>query len=170
VRRLATCQEDEIFQWGVRLLLPVSPHLAAARSGTTIDLESIVKKIEGESRTQRWIVEGAGGVLVPINGRETMADLMTQLRLPVVVVARTKLGTINHTLLTLEALRRRMLQVAGVVMVGERNADNREAIERFGDVQVLGEMPCFNPLTPSQLTSWVATDLDQHGSLLELMR
>jgi dethiobiotin synthetase len=170
VIRLAICREDEIFRSGVRLALPVSPHLAAARSGTTIDLEPMMKTIESEPQTHRWIVEGAGGVLVPINGRETMADLMTKLQLPVVVVARTKLGTINHTLLTVEALRRRMLRVAGVVMVGEPNMDNRDAIERYGDIQVLGEMPCFNPLTPIQLSSWAAAQLDRNGSLLELMR
>jgi dethiobiotin synthetase len=170
VMRLAACREDEIFRSGVRLALPVSPHLAAARSGTTIDLEPMMKTIESEPQTHRWIVEGAGGVLVPINGHETMADLMTKLQLPVVVVARTKLGTINHTLLTVEALRRRMLRVAGVVMVGEPNTDNRDAIERYGDIQVLGEMPCFNPLTPIQLSSWAAAQLDRNGSLLELMR
>jgi dethiobiotin synthase len=170
VARLASCREEEIFRPGVRLPLPVSPHLAAARSGTRIDLEPMIKAIEGEPRTHRWIVEGAGGVLVPINERDTMADLMTQLQLPVVVVARTKLGTINHSLLTLEALRLRALRVAGVVMVGEPNADNREAIERYGDVAVLGEMPCFDPLTPIHLTSWAATELDRNGSLLELMR
>jgi dethiobiotin synthetase len=168
--RLVACREDEIFRSGVRLPLPVSPHLAAARSGTRIDLDPMMKKIEREPSTHRWIVEGAGGVLVPINERETMADLMTQLQLPILVVARTKLGTINHTLLTLETLRRRMLQVAGVVMVGEPNSDNRDAIERYGDIQVLGEMPCFSPLTSIQLTSWAATELDRHGSLLELMR
>jgi malonyl-CoA O-methyltransferase len=130
----------------------------------------MIERIEREPGTYRWIVEGAGGVLVPINERETMADLMAQLQLPVVVVVRTKLGTINHTLLTLETLRRRMLQVAGVVMVGEPNADNREAIERYGEIKVLGEMPCFNPLTSIQLTSWAATELDRNGSLLELMR
>jgi dethiobiotin synthetase len=170
VMRLATCREDEIFRSGIRLPLPVSPHLAAARSGTRIDLDPMIELIEREPSTHRWIVEGAGGVLVPINERETIADLMAQLQLPVVVVVRTKLGTINHTLLTLETLRRRMLQVAGVVMVGEPNADNREAIERYGEIKVLGEMPYFNPLTPIQLTSWAATELDRNGSLLELMR
>ena len=62
----------------------------------------MIEGIEREPSTHRWIVEGAGGVLVPINERETIADLMAQLQLPVVVVVRTKLGTINHTLLTLE--------------------------------------------------------------------
>jgi dethiobiotin synthetase len=170
VVRLATCREGEIFRPGVRLPQPVSPHLAAARSGTRIDLDPMMKAIESEPRTYRWIVEGAGGVLVPINEAETMADLMTQLQLPVVVVARTKLSTINHSLLTLEALRHRMLRVAGVVMVGEPNADNRKAIEQYGDVPVLGEIPCFNPLTPIQLTSWATTEFDRSGSLLELMR
>jgi hypothetical protein len=55
-------------------------------------------------------------------------------------------------------------------MVGEPNADNREAIERYGEIKVLGEMPYFNPLTSIQLTSWAATELDRNGSLLELMR
>ena len=86
-------------------------------------------------------------MLVPVNETETMAKLMLMLALPVLVVARTTLGTINHTLLTIEALRRRSIEVAGVIMVGLPNADNREAIERYGCVDVLGEMPRIEPLT-----------------------
>ena len=92
---------------------------------------------------------------------------MSLLGLPVVVVARTALGTINHTLLTVEALRRRSIQAAGVIMVGVPNADNREAIERYGHVQVLGEMPCFEPLTAEQLAIWAASGLDRNGRLLD---
>ena len=69
------------------------------------------------------------------------------------VVARSTLGTINHTLLTLEALRARSLTIAGVVMVGDGNIDNRRAIEHYGRVQVLGELPMLQPLTPSALQS-----------------
>ena len=87
------------------------------------------------------IVEGAGGMLVPINDTQTMADLMVLLGLPVMVATRTTLGTINHTLLTIEALRARSLKIAGVVMIGEANPDNRAAIEHYGRVPVLGEMP-----------------------------
>jgi malonyl-CoA O-methyltransferase len=81
---------------------------------------------------------------------------MLLLSLPIVVAARSALGTINHTLLTLEALRSRSLHVAGVVMVGELNPDNRVAIERYGRVRVLGEMPWFDPLTPGCVQTWAS--------------
>ncbi|MBF0342458.1 MAG: dethiobiotin synthase, partial [Magnetococcales bacterium] len=104
------------------------------------------------------VVEGAGGVLVPLNGRDRMADLMVRLALPVVVVARTTLGTINHTLLTLEALRHRKLDVAGVILSGLPNGVNREAIERFGQVAILAEIPWLAPLTPEALADIAPRD------------
>jgi dethiobiotin synthase len=170
VQRLANCRPDEVFTSGVRLRHPVSPHLAATLGGTTIALEPLNESVRSQPPSNRWIVEGAGGVLVPINGFETMVDLMTVLGLPVVVVTRTSLGTINHTLLTLEAVRRRTIRVAGVVMVGPRHADNRAAIERYGETAVLGEMPCFGSLDSVQLASWAATELDPDQHLLEFLR
>jgi malonyl-CoA O-methyltransferase len=87
----------------------------------------------------------------------------------VVVAARAGLGTINHTLLTIEALQRRSLAIAGVVMVGPRNADNRRAIEQYGGVRVLGEMPLFEKLSPDALSAWAA-ELDRERVLTELLR
>jgi dethiobiotin synthetase len=104
-------------------------------------------------------------VLVPINERETMADLIRALNLPVLIAARSTLGTINHTLMTIEVLRRRMLRVAGVVMVGEPNEDNRLAIEKYGAAEVIAEMPRFDPLTPDALARWVGTEFDRSGVL-----
>jgi dethiobiotin synthetase len=75
-------------------------------------------------------------VLVPLNERETMVDLMVALGLPVVVAARSTLGTINHTLMTLEVLRSRGLDVERVVMIGDRNEENRAAIANYGRVFV----------------------------------
>jgi dethiobiotin synthetase len=170
VQRLANYRPDEVFTSGVRLRQPVSPHLAATLSGTTIALEPLNESVRSQPPSNRWIVEGAGGVLVPINGFETMVDLMTVLGLPVVVVTRTSLGTINHTLLTLEAVRRRTIRVVGVVMVGPPHPDNRAAIERYGEVAVLGEMPCFGSLESAQLASWAATELDPDQHLLEFLR
>jgi dethiobiotin synthetase len=72
----------------------------------------------------------------------------------VIVAARSTLGTINHTLLTIEALRARELRVAGVVMIGDGNADNRAAIEHYGNVAVIAEMPRFDPLTQENLRTW----------------
>ncbi|HEY4364971.1 MAG TPA: dethiobiotin synthase [Bryobacteraceae bacterium] len=157
VRRLACCSAEEIFDIGVRLRGPVSPHLAARREGIEIALPTLKEGMPDFDG--RWIVEGAGGVLVPVNEPETMADLMKLLDLPVVVAASSGLGTINHTLLTLEALRARSLHVAGVVMIGEPNAENREAIERYGKIAVRGEMPRFDPLTPEALAGWAAEGL-----------
>ena len=133
---------------GIRHPDPVSPHLSHKR----IDLTSILP-----NRAGTYIVEGAGGVLVPVNESQTMVDLMGLLGLPVIVATRTTLGTINHTLLTLEALRARALQVAGVVMMGERSANNRAAIERYGKIRVIAEMPRFDPLTPENLRRWAET-------------
>jgi dethiobiotin synthetase len=170
VVRLAAGRPGEAWTAGVRLERPVSPHLAARLSGQTIDLLPLVDGLRAEPPDACWIVEGAGGALVPVNDTQLMIDLMTRLALPVVVVARTALGTINHTLLTIEALRSRSLRVAGVVMVGDPDAGNRQAIERYGRVVVLGEMPRFAALDAGRLGAWASTGLDAEGRLLELLQ
>jgi dethiobiotin synthase len=162
VRRLSGAS---VFDVGIRLRDPVSPHLAAQRAGLRID----PRALELPPDECAWVVEGAGGVLVPLSESLTMADLMTQLALPVVVAARSSLGTINHTLLTIEALQTRRLKVAGVVMVGVPNPDNRKAIEHWGQVAVLGEMPHFDPLDPATLDAWARINLDTGAILAGLL-
>jgi dethiobiotin synthase len=159
VAALASCATGELLTGGIRLRRPLSPHLSARLSGTTIDLDSLVEIFNHALASTQLVVEGAGGALVPINERELMIDLMARLQLPVVVVARSTLGTINHTLLTLDALRRRSLAIAGVVMVGPPNEENRKAVEQYGCVRVAGEMPIFDPLTADHLTRWAVTGL-----------
>jgi dethiobiotin synthetase len=122
-----------------------------------------------QSPSEHWIVEGAGGVLVPINESALMIDLIVALALPAIVIARSTLGTINHTLLTLEVLRMRLVRVAGVVMVGPRNADNREAIEGYGRTRVVGEIPPLVPLSSGALAQSAAA-LDPDDQLAELWR
>jgi len=158
VRRLGACSPEEIFGEGVRLPKPVSPHLAAQWAGQRIDLAELRGLVKNDDDTM-WIVEGAGGLLVPINEKQTMADWIAYLALPVLVVARSGLGTINHTLLTLEALQSRSLRVAGVMMIGEPNADNRAAIEKYGRVPVVAEMPFLEPLDTGLLAAWSVTHL-----------
>jgi dethiobiotin synthase len=158
VRLLGQCREDELLEAGVRLRRPLSPHLSARIAGVALSVEATARIAEQASFDGWSIVEGAGGVLVPLNDRELMADLMTALDLPVVVVARSTIGTINHTLLTLEALRARGLAIAGVVMVGEPSPENRMAIEAHGGVTTLGELPRLDPLSADDLkrvaTGW----------------
>lgn len=164
VRRLTAGVPTKILDVGIRLQRPVSPHLAAALAGTTIDLTELVGLHAQAPESHRWIVEGAGGVLVPINDTQRMIELIAKLGLAVLVVARTSLGTINHTLLTLESLRTRSLAVAGVVMVGEPHRENRRAIERYGNVAVVGEMPWLDPLDAGRLAGWVGA-LDRDATL-----
>jgi dethiobiotin synthetase len=165
VRMLGGCAGRELFCAGVRLAGPVSPHLAAELSQTSIQIPELVRLVAGEPASTCWVVEGAGGVMVPLNESQFMVDLMAQLHLPVVVVASSGLGTINHTLLTLEALRVRSLHVAGVVMVGDRSSSNRDAIESRGHVNVLGEMPRIPALSKDDLRRWAISELDPNGLL-----
>ncbi|HEX4998478.1 MAG TPA: dethiobiotin synthase [Terriglobia bacterium] len=169
VRRLSSCRPDQILDRGIRLPRPLSPHLAARLAGVHLTIAGVVEPV-AEREDRNWIVEGAGGVLVPLNEQEMMTDLMARLALPAVVVTRTTLGTINHTLLTLEALRRRGIDIAGVVLVGPHNPENRHAIEHFGRAPTLGEMPRFSPLTPDALTTWARADLDPSGLLSACFR
>jgi dethiobiotin synthase len=168
VARLSECRAHQILNAGVRLPRPVSPHLAARLAGTAIELESVAATADAHARTGPWIVEGAGGLLVPLNDDVYMVDLIRRLGLPALVVSRSTLGTINHTLLTIEALVRRAIQIAGVVMVGPPNPENRRAIERYGSVPVVGELPMLEPLTPDSLQQWADAMLDPHGRLAEL--
>jgi dethiobiotin synthetase len=175
VVRLTRARAGDVLNCGVRLPGLLSPHLAARRAGTRVTARTLVDTLERETRhpaspalpahPARWIVEGAGGALVPLNERETMADLMQALDVPVVIAARATLGTINHTCMTIEVLRRRMLRVAGVVMVGEPNDENRLAIERYGAAEVIAQMPRFDPLTPETLDTWVHAEFDRSGVL-----
>jgi dethiobiotin synthetase len=153
VQTLGLCPEHEICRRGARLAKPLSPHLSARLAGTRLEIDSLANPLT-DAPGRFWIVEGAGGVLVPLNERELMIDFMCALSLPVVVVARTGLGTINHTLLTLTALRARKLAIHSVVMVGEPNPDNLEAIKHYGDVSHVFHMPIFTPPTSQALQDW----------------
>ena len=144
VRRLTGCK---VLDQGVRLPDPVAPYLAAKRIGRRVQISDVLPLVPDDGE---WIVEGAGGILVPLNETEMVLDLMEQLALPVVIAARTTLGTINHTLLTLNAIRDRGLTVERVVMVGDRDRDNCEAIATYGHVEV-SQLPWMEPLTKEAL-------------------
>ena len=126
----------------------LAPLVAARLQGATLDQEAVVEAVERlAARHELMLVEGAGGLLVPLGEDWTIADLALRLGLPLLVVARAGLGTVNHTLLTVNEARRRGLDVAGVVLNGGRDADdpsvgdNAELIEAFGDVVVLASTP-----------------------------
>ncbi|RUP37319.1 MAG: dethiobiotin synthase [Acinetobacter sp.] len=127
---------------------PLSPHLAANLENDMIDIEKIVLP-----PSRNLIIEGAGGVLVPINDKHLMIDLIKKLGAPVILVARTTLGTINHTLLSLEALRSRNIEVIGVIMNGEQNPQNSDSIKLYGLTSVLAEFPKLESVSMNTLKS-----------------
>jgi dethiobiotin synthetase len=150
IRSVLELGEDRICKERYSLSEPLSPHAAAKIDGVKIDLDDFELPDTGN---RPLIVEGAGGVLVPLNERHLMLDLMERLSLPVVVVARSGLGTINHTLLTLRALNDRGLTVLGVVMNGPKNKSNREALEHYGKCRVVAELEPMRVLTRESIES-----------------
>lgn len=132
---------------------PCSPHRAAEIDGVTIDPARLMPPAE------RLVIEGAGGALVPVTRDLLYADLFARWGLPVVIVARTALGTINHSLMTIEVLRARGVRVAGILFSGDEVPDSQATICAMGRVASLGRLPRLDPLTPDSLRA-AAAQLD----------
>lgn len=138
-----------------RLTTPASPHLAARIDGVTIDLDALaLPQVDGP-----LVIEGAGGVLVPISPTLLMADLFAHWGQPVILCARTGLGTINHSLLSLEALRSRGVAVTGIAFIGDAHAENERIIPQIGGVRSLGRLPRLDPLDPATLSAAFAAHI-----------
>ena len=154
IARLAGLANDHVLPEAYRLATPCSPHLAAEIDGVVLDPARLaLPQIEGP-----LVIEGAGGVLVPLTCQITYADQFAQWRAPAVLVARTTLGTINHSLLSIEALRRRSVRVLGVAFVGDANEDSEATICAMGEVHRLGRLPMLEPLTPAALRAAFAAN------------
>lgn len=137
-----------------RLTQPLSPHQAADIDGVQIRLSDF----QLPTGPEKLVVEGAGGCLVPLNWREQTTDLIAALDLCCLLVARSGLGTINHTCLSIQALRNAHIPILGVLMTGPQNDPNREAIEHFGQVPVLACLPHFDTLNAEALNQFKPTD------------
>lgn len=147
VARLSGAPAGHIFPEAWRLRRPASPHLAARDEGVEIDAVALnPPPCDGP-----LVIETAGGVMTPLSDRALTIDVLERWRLPVIVVARTSLGTINHSLLTLEALRRRGLSIAGIIFVGDADADAQHSIETIGGARILGRLPKLDPLNKKTL-------------------
>ena len=139
-----------------RLHTPASPHYAARLDGLDIELEDFT--LPATDRT--LLVEGAGGLLVPLNDRHTMADLAAHLALPVILVSRHYLGSINHTLLSLEVLRQRGIPCAGVVYSGGNNPESERIIKLHAGVRKLASLPEVDEVDETTLHTLIVTEVD----------
>ncbi len=160
VRRWTEASEDRLPAERFRFGPPVSPHLASRQAGIPISLEQLA--LPDVPAGRRLIVEGAGGVMVPLNDRDLMRDLMWQINFPVIIVSRTSLGTINHTLLTLAALRELNVAICGVALIGDEDIENRRAIELFGKVRIIGRIPILDVINRATLLDVYEKHFD-HG-------
>ena len=147
VLRLGRMSSRRIFPEAWRLRTAVSPHLSAEIDRVTLDPDAL------QPPETNWplIIEGAGGLLVPLTRHKTFADVFARWQIPVVLCARTGLGTINHTLLSLEVMRQRRIPVLGVALIGDTYPDTQRIIEEMGDVRILGRLPRLETLTPDTL-------------------
>jgi dethiobiotin synthetase len=137
-----------------RLVTPASPHLAAEIDGVNIDLETLTPP-PGD-----LIVEGAGGALVPVTRTTLYADLFAKWQIPVIVCARTALGTINHSLLTIEALKSRGVPIHGLAFLGDAVEDSEAIISAISGVRRLGRLPIIDPLNSKTLAEAFKANFD----------
>jgi dethiobiotin synthetase len=147
VARLGGVAPAQILPEAYRLQTPCSPHRAAEIDGIEIEVGRLaLPKVSGP-----LIVEGAGGVLVPVTRDLLFADLFARWAEPVVLVARTGLGTINHSLLSIEALRARGVPILGIAFVGDAVEDSEATIAAIGGVKRLGRLPRLASLDAASL-------------------
>lgn len=147
VARLSGVSSDKILSEGYRLTQPLSPHRSAELDQVTIETASLKPpKVKGP-----LIMEGAGGLMVPLSRERLLIDQVASWSVPTVLCSRTGLGTINHTLLSLEALRARNIPVLGVAFIGPEIADTMRTIGEMGDIKVLGRLPHLETLTSASV-------------------
>jgi dethiobiotin synthetase len=164
VHRLSGLAADRILPERYRLKTPASPHLAAAIDGVTINPEQL--QLPEVSRA--LVVEGAGGLLVPLTRELTYIDMFERWHAPVVLCARTALGTINHSLLSIEAIRARGIDLLGVAFIGEENADSEGIIVELGRTRRLGRLPRLSSLTADTLKTAFAAHFDVEDFLKDV--
>jgi dethiobiotin synthetase len=157
VARLGGLSDDRIMPERYRLKTPASPHQAAAIDGVRIAVETLDVP---DSGGRPLVIEGSGGLLVPIDGTTLYIDVFARWRLPVVLCARTALGTINHSLLSIEALRHRQLDILGVAFIGDGNPEIERVICEIGRVKRLGRLPRLSPLTAGTLHAAFTTSFN----------
>lgn len=135
-----------------RLKEPLSPHASAALEGVHIALSDFT--LPQTSNT--LVVEGAGGLMVPLNERDLMIDLIQQLQIPVILVSRNYLGSINHTMLSIEALKQRKIPIAGIVFNGKSNPATESFIENNSHLPILFRIDELSEITPEAIKGFVA--------------
>lgn len=153
IQKLTNCNPENILKSCYDLQAFLSPHQAAALEKQSISLNHIAETYQQFDFRNPTIIEGAGGLFVPLNQKDFIIDLIEKLDIPTILIARTGLGTINHTLLSLEALHHRQIQVTGIIAIGETNDKNLHDLENLGKTKIIAHIPILSPLCYESLSS-----------------
>ncbi|HWF43316.1 MAG TPA: dethiobiotin synthase [Candidatus Kapabacteria bacterium] len=162
VARLSGAASERILPEAYRLSQPLSPHLSAALDNIEIEIKQL--SIPGSGNFT--IVELAGGLLVPLRHDVLQIEMLDRWQLPVLLATRSTLGTINHTLLSLEALRSRGIEILGAIVIGPVNPPNEEAIRHFGHIEILGRIPWLTCLDRESLRETFYTEFQGLQNIL----
>lgn len=160
----SSCTEVTIKQSTYNLKWPASPDRSAAKESVTIEIDQILQDWQ-KRPNQFHIVEGAGGLMVPINENEEIIDLIQDMKIPCVLVASTKLGTINHTLLSARALQSRSIPILGLILNGPFDDGLAELLSKRTDLPILFEVPAFENTENSSLEKWMSESDDFRGCI-----
>ena len=138
---------------------PLSPFVAAKQEKKKIDVNKILQFVKN-LKTKKLVIEGAGGLNVPINSNYLMSDLCQKLNIPLILVSRTKLGTINHTLMSLEVIKKKKINLLGIIFFGKQELEKLETIKFFGkkilkkNIKILGRLPVAKELSRNTIQAF----------------
>jgi dethiobiotin synthetase len=161
VRRLSSLAPERVLPERYRLTTPASPHLAAHIDGVAIDADGL----DLPATPAPLVIEGAGGLMVPLTREVTYLDVFARWRAPLVLCARTTLGTINHTLLSIEVIRAREIPLLGIAFIGDANTDSERTIVDIGRTRRLGRLPHLPQLDADTLRAAFASHFDARSFL-----
>ncbi|MBO9195395.1 ATP-dependent dethiobiotin synthetase BioD [Rhizobium sp. 16-449-1b] len=156
VTRLGGISQSRILPEAYRLVTPASPHLAASLDGILIDPARLVPP----DLLAPLIIEGAGGLLVPLSDDLVFADIFARWQIPAILCARTTLGTINHTLLSVEAMRHRGIPIFGIAFIGEENQETQRIIASMSGTRILGRLPWMAEISAEGLQQAFGANFD----------
>ena len=150
IKKICKIPSNRFYKPAFSFRKSLSPHQAAKYENVSINLNNIKKPITNNP----LIIEGIGGILVPLNNKNLIIDLIKKLKFPVIIVTRSTLGTINHTLMTIKILRQNKIKIYGVVLNGVMNKKNAQSIEHFGKVKVLAQIPFFKKISLKKIKNF----------------
>ena len=150
IKKICKIPSNRFYKPAFSFRKSLSPHQAAKYENVSINLNNIKKPITNNP----LIIEGIGGILVPLNNKNLIIDLIKKLKFPVIIVSRSTLGTINHTLMTIKILRQNKIKIYGVVLNGVMNKKNAQSIEHFGKVKVLAQIPFFKKISLKKIKNF----------------